>query len=254
MRKAEMEVTKAENMVEHGDEIFAKPARTWFQTPREKKEIALAEKAKADGNAPQGKSKQEREAEKNALKRKRGAEKDTLGPRKASKLMQVRWLPIILLVFHERIFYQQDPVMSQCQSGNLLLQTRSMGNALPSVPPALSLPAVHNSFPALPALQCSPNCNCEVCTMVSKYAYLSGNASSFKGHTSHKDEAERITATGDAIRKGREGGRHANHRQSLVEESEEADGEGERRQAVSSGSAPVQGVCRRKEKWQIEIV
>ena len=36
LRKAEMEAAKAENMVEHEAEIHARPARTWFQTRREK--------------------------------------------------------------------------------------------------------------------------------------------------------------------------------------------------------------------------
>jgi ATP-dependent RNA helicase DDX27 len=36
LRKAEMEAQKAENMVVHEAEISARPARTWFQTKREK--------------------------------------------------------------------------------------------------------------------------------------------------------------------------------------------------------------------------
>ena len=36
LRKAEMEAAKAENMVEHEAEIHARPARTWFQTKKEK--------------------------------------------------------------------------------------------------------------------------------------------------------------------------------------------------------------------------
>ena len=36
LRKAEMEAQKAENMVEHEAEIAARPARTWFQTSKEK--------------------------------------------------------------------------------------------------------------------------------------------------------------------------------------------------------------------------
>ena len=33
---------QASNMLEHEDEIFARPARTWFQTPKEKKEASAA--------------------------------------------------------------------------------------------------------------------------------------------------------------------------------------------------------------------
>ena len=36
MRKAEMELKKGQNMIEHEGEIFSRPARTWFQTNKEK--------------------------------------------------------------------------------------------------------------------------------------------------------------------------------------------------------------------------
>lgn len=36
MRQAEMELKKGQNMVEHESEIFSRPARTWFQTEKEK--------------------------------------------------------------------------------------------------------------------------------------------------------------------------------------------------------------------------
>ncbi|KAF9453798.1 DEAD-domain-containing protein [Macrolepiota fuliginosa MF-IS2] len=36
LRRAEMELKKGQNMVEHQDEIFSRPARTWFQTGKEK--------------------------------------------------------------------------------------------------------------------------------------------------------------------------------------------------------------------------
>jgi ATP-dependent RNA helicase DDX27 len=36
MRKAEMELKKGQNMIEHEAEIFSRPARTWFQTNKEK--------------------------------------------------------------------------------------------------------------------------------------------------------------------------------------------------------------------------
>jgi hypothetical protein len=32
-----MEVTRAKNILEHSDEIYSRPARTWFQTAKEKK-------------------------------------------------------------------------------------------------------------------------------------------------------------------------------------------------------------------------
>lgn len=38
MRKADMEVSKAQNMILHQSEISARPARTWFQSEKERKE------------------------------------------------------------------------------------------------------------------------------------------------------------------------------------------------------------------------
>ena len=36
-RRAEMEMTKAENIIKHADEISARPAKTWFQNKNDKK-------------------------------------------------------------------------------------------------------------------------------------------------------------------------------------------------------------------------
>ncbi|KAJ0236722.1 DEAD-box ATP-dependent RNA helicase 28 [Hirschfeldia incana] len=83
LRKAEMEFAKAENMIEHRDEIYARPKRTWFITEKEKKLVAKAEKDSA-GN-PCGneliradiaedlkmKEKRKREREKNLPRKKR---------------------------------------------------------------------------------------------------------------------------------------------------------------------------------------
>ncbi|CAG7851596.1 ATP-dependent RNA helicase drs1; AltName: Full=DEAD box RNA helicase 11 [Serendipita indica DSM 11827] len=38
MRQAEMELQKGENMLKYEDEIFSRPARTWFQTSKEKEQ------------------------------------------------------------------------------------------------------------------------------------------------------------------------------------------------------------------------
>lgn len=35
-RVAEMQLKKGENMIEHKDEIYSRPARTWFQSEKEK--------------------------------------------------------------------------------------------------------------------------------------------------------------------------------------------------------------------------
>lgn len=50
--RAEMEVTKAQNMIEHGKEIYARPQRTWIQSAKEKaaaKEISREEHQGAGG-------------------------------------------------------------------------------------------------------------------------------------------------------------------------------------------------------------
>lgn len=40
MRRAEMELKKGQNMIDHEAEIFSRPARTWFQTEQEKSKAA----------------------------------------------------------------------------------------------------------------------------------------------------------------------------------------------------------------------
>ncbi|TIA87671.1 hypothetical protein E3P99_03023 [Wallemia hederae] len=61
MRIAEMELMKSKNLIEHEDEIKARPARTWFQTEKEKKESKDAGKeqynAKFDKQEPVEKAK-----------------------------------------------------------------------------------------------------------------------------------------------------------------------------------------------------
>ena len=67
LRKAEQEALKLQNMIDHRDEIYARPARTWFQSQREKENIKLVAKkaalglmkdgdnAQKDGQAPHSK-------------------------------------------------------------------------------------------------------------------------------------------------------------------------------------------------------
>lgn len=38
LRQAEMEVKKGQNIIEHEKEIYSRPARTWFQTEKEKRQ------------------------------------------------------------------------------------------------------------------------------------------------------------------------------------------------------------------------
>ncbi|KAE9411109.1 DEAD-domain-containing protein [Gymnopus androsaceus JB14] len=44
-RQAEMELKKGQNIIEHQDEIYSRPARTWFQTEKEKKNAEAVSKS-----------------------------------------------------------------------------------------------------------------------------------------------------------------------------------------------------------------
>ncbi|WVQ80664.1 ATP-dependent RNA helicase DRS1 [Cryptococcus sp. DSM 104549] len=70
MRQADMELRKGQNMVEHEAEIFARPARTWFQTGKEKEAAKNASKEAYVGSFPTAKpDPKEKEKEKPAVKR-----------------------------------------------------------------------------------------------------------------------------------------------------------------------------------------
>ncbi|KAJ8084045.1 nucleolar DEAD-box protein required for synthesis of 60S ribosomal subunit [Marasmius tenuissimus] len=57
MRQAEMEVKKGQNMIEHEAEIFSRPARTWFQSEKEKKAAEAISKAQHEVGATKAKQK-----------------------------------------------------------------------------------------------------------------------------------------------------------------------------------------------------
>ncbi|KAL3689685.1 hypothetical protein R1sor_015994 [Riccia sorocarpa] len=90
LRKAEMEANKAENIMEHEDEIYARPKRIWFQTEKEKKTIAKA----AAGGKDASKNKkivsvEEAQALKEKEKRKAEREK-TMSRKKRRRLEAAR--------------------------------------------------------------------------------------------------------------------------------------------------------------------
>ncbi|KAH9759138.1 DEAD-box ATP-dependent RNA helicase 28 [Citrus sinensis] len=89
LRKAEMEATKAENMIAHKEEIFARPKKTWFVTEKEKKLAAKADKAsieKGKGSGNEVTSAQQAEDLKIKEKRKREREKNL--PRKERRKLE----------------------------------------------------------------------------------------------------------------------------------------------------------------------
>ncbi len=52
IRKAEMQATKAANMIEHEEEIKARPARTWFVSEAKKRAVKEASRLEALGELP----------------------------------------------------------------------------------------------------------------------------------------------------------------------------------------------------------
>uniref|UniRef100_A0A0E0FC76 RNA helicase n=1 Tax=Oryza meridionalis TaxID=40149 RepID=A0A0E0FC76_9ORYZ len=88
LRKAEMEATKAENMIAHKDEIYSRPKRTWFATEKEKKLLAKAAKE----STSQGKSNSgvisAQQAEDLRLKEKKRREREKNLPRKKRRRLE----------------------------------------------------------------------------------------------------------------------------------------------------------------------
>ncbi|CAD5164192.1 unnamed protein product [Musa acuminata subsp. malaccensis] len=89
LRKAEMEATKAENMIMHKEEIFSRPKRTWFATEKEKKALAKAAKASL-GKDQNGLNEvmSLQEAEDLKLKEKRRREREKNLPRKKRRKLE----------------------------------------------------------------------------------------------------------------------------------------------------------------------
>ncbi|CAA0841164.1 DEAD-box ATP-dependent RNA helicase 28 [Striga hermonthica] len=89
LRKAEMEATKAENMIAHKDEIYSRPKRTWFVTEKEKKLVAKEAKealGKRKGSGNEAISAEQAEELKMKEKRKREREKNL--PRKKRRKLE----------------------------------------------------------------------------------------------------------------------------------------------------------------------
>ena len=73
IRAAEMEATRAENLVQYSRDIKARPAKTWFQTGREKREVAkrVREDFDAEGGEDRKPSKAEERNRQKKLRRER---------------------------------------------------------------------------------------------------------------------------------------------------------------------------------------
>ncbi|KAF7815799.1 DEAD-box ATP-dependent RNA helicase 28 [Senna tora] len=89
LRKAEMEATKAENMIEHKEEIYSRPKRTWFMTEKEKKLAAKAVKTSSQKEKSSGKEVISAEqAEELRMKEKRKREREKNLPRKKRRKLE----------------------------------------------------------------------------------------------------------------------------------------------------------------------
>ncbi|XP_076950948.1 DEAD-box ATP-dependent RNA helicase 28-like [Bidens hawaiensis] len=86
LRRAEMEADKAENMITHRDEIFARPKRTWFVSEKEKKLVANAGKETEKGSKKKVMSAEEAEERKKKEKKKREHERNL--PRKKRRRLE----------------------------------------------------------------------------------------------------------------------------------------------------------------------
>uniref|UniRef100_A0A7N2N1U2 DEAD-box ATP-dependent RNA helicase 28 n=1 Tax=Quercus lobata TaxID=97700 RepID=A0A7N2N1U2_QUELO len=89
LRKAEMEVSRAENLIAYREEIYSRPKKTWFVTEKEKRLVAKASKAPVEKETNSGKaviSAQEAEDLKMKEKRKREHEKNL--PRKKRRKLE----------------------------------------------------------------------------------------------------------------------------------------------------------------------
>ncbi|KAG8048674.1 hypothetical protein GUJ93_ZPchr0009g1019 [Zizania palustris] len=90
LRKAEMEVTKAENMMAHKDEIYSRPKKTWFATEKEKKILARAAKESLDQSNSNSGVISAQQAEDLRLKEKRRREHEKNLPRKKRRRLEAQ--------------------------------------------------------------------------------------------------------------------------------------------------------------------
>lgn len=90
LRKAEMEATKAENMIAHKDEIYSRPKRTWFATEKEKKLLAKAAKESLGQVKSSSGVVSAQDAEDLRLKEKRRREREKNLPRKKRRKLEAQ--------------------------------------------------------------------------------------------------------------------------------------------------------------------
>ncbi|KAG0467014.1 hypothetical protein HPP92_018028 [Vanilla planifolia] len=89
LRKAEMEVTKAENMITHKEDIYSRPRKTWFATEKEKRLLVKASKDSLNnGQSSSNGMLSVKQAEELKLKEKRRREREKKLPRKKRRRLE----------------------------------------------------------------------------------------------------------------------------------------------------------------------
>ncbi|ERM97717.1 hypothetical protein AMTRI_Chr09g38990 [Amborella trichopoda] len=88
LRKAEMEATKAENMIEHKNEIYARPRKTWFETEKEKKLTAKTAKAVKGNTSGANERMSVEQADILKMKKERRREREKSMPRKKRRRLE----------------------------------------------------------------------------------------------------------------------------------------------------------------------
>ena len=90
LRKVEMQAQKAENMIEHEAEIYARPPRTWFQTEKQKKESAKRGRVDADEEGDsQAKASKKQKREDGKAKKEKQTKQDRAKQKHGDALLEV---------------------------------------------------------------------------------------------------------------------------------------------------------------------
>lgn len=93
IRSAEKEVTRAHNLVQHKEEIFSRPARTWFQSEKAKKDAKQLSTPQTDNE------------DHSDLKQ---AKRSLDGPKRVHKLPRVKRRRLAMLQQQEKMFMQNE--------------------------------------------------------------------------------------------------------------------------------------------------
>lgn len=91
-----MQTQKAENMIEHEAEIYARPPRTWFQTEKQKKETAKRGRPGADEEGDsQAKASKTQKREDGKGKKEKQSKRDRAKQKHGDPLLEVSYQSVI---------------------------------------------------------------------------------------------------------------------------------------------------------------